>query len=150
MQVPRSSATFSTCRPTRKGTPNPTPSPCTAPLVIGRIHWRAAPPASSGLTGLGLVLVLATGVVVVVVVLGAMLMGRKRSLVATSLAVSRNPNSPTLEDWLEQQTDPEGILLGNNFPGNGDSSNGESNHEGTGAGGPPTSPGDFGTMEDRR
>ena len=53
----------------------PSAKPLYAPLVIGRIHWQAAPPASSGLTGLGLVLVVATGVVVVVVVLGAMLMG---------------------------------------------------------------------------
>ncbi len=124
----------------------PNAKPLSAPLVIGRIQWRAAPPASSGLAGLGLVLVLATGVVVVLVVLGAMFMGRKRSLVASSLAVGRDPSSPTLEDWLERPTDPEGILLGNNFPGNGDSSNGESNHEGTGAGGPPTFPGDFGTI----
>ena len=119
----------------------------TAPLIIGRIQWQPAvlPPVQSSdwtwmIVGGAAVIAAAVGV-------AFLTMRRKQSWVTPPMTISRNPDTPTLEDWLDGRGHGGEVLLGNNFAGNGESSNGESNHRGTGQGDPPVPPGDFGRMQ---
>ncbi len=74
-------------------------------------------------------------------------MGRKGQSCRSPLVLGRNPDAPTLAEWLDQQAKPEEALLGNSSPGNRDSSSGEFNNEGAGDGHRFAPPGDSGKMQ---
>ena len=57
------------------------------------------------------------------------------------------PRYPRLDEWLGRRRSSGEVLLGNNFPGNGESTSGESKHTAARHGNPPALPGRFSTME---
>ena len=89
------------------GGAKPNARPLAAPLLIGRIKWEPTviPPVSSSDWTWGLVAVAV--LVVVAAVLGFAMMGRDRQVALAPLALSRNPDTPSLEEWLGGEDDSE-------------------------------------------
>ena len=125
------------------GGAKPNARPLNAPLLIGRILWepKVIPQVqSSDWTG---AILGGVAVVLLASVLGYFMMGRNKQPLSSLPPIARNPDTPTLDEWLDRQDDAPEVILGNNFSGNGDSIKGRSNHHETGEQRPPLFPGDF-------
>ena len=129
------------------GDAKPNARPLLAPLLIGRMKWQPTviPPVKSSDWTWGLVAVAA--LIVVAAVLGFAMMGRDRQVALAPLALSGNPDAPSLDEWLRGEGESEECPPGNKISENGDSKHGESNQYGAGGDNPPSSPGDFGRIE---
>ena len=128
------------------GDAKPNARPLVAPLLIGRMKWEPTviPPVKSSDWTWGLVAVAV--LVVVAAVLGFATMGRDRQIAMAPLGLSRNPETPTLEEWLGEQDESE-YPPGNNSPEIAILRMGNQTDDGVGDDGPPSSPGDFGAIQ---
>ncbi len=128
------------------GSAKPNARPLVAPLLIGRIHWepRVVPAVSASDWTWGLVAVAV--LIVVAAVLGFAAMRRDRHVALAPLAMSRNPETPSLEEWLDEQGAAEDSP-GNKLSETGESKDGEADRDDVGDDGPPSSPGDFGAIQ---
>ena len=118
--------------------------PLVAPLFVGRIIWQppvipAAQPSDWKWGALWVV-----GIIVLAGAVGYFLFQRgKPATMIRPVTISRNPDAPTLDEWLDGQEDSTESLQGNKFSGNSESNIGESNHTRAGDEEPPRFSGDF-------
>jgi hypothetical protein len=122
-----------------------------APVILGRLVWEPSLLAGDNRDPIPPWLWLAGALGVTALAFGGVMIavfrGGRRPARARFLSSLPDPDAPSVDQWLDR-AQSEGVDSGNNFSGNGESSNGRMDHrpEEPGEGGFPRFPDDFGRI----